>query len=99
MAESSLKGQKTLWERGKTCSLRTFFPFPTVFSKDLLQTRENQGLFEKEFKYVQIISFSLFLKRQILDSSKLKEFADDNFEFDEKNGKFSKWAENGVGKE
>ena len=29
----------------------------------------------------------LFPKRQILDSSKLKEFADDNFEFDENGGK------------
>ena len=31
-----------------------------------------------------------FPKRQILDSSKLKEFADDNFEFDENGRKFSK---------
>ena len=29
-------------------------------------------------------------KRQILDSSKLKEFADDNFDFDENGAKFSK---------
>ena len=33
-------------------------------------------------------------KRQILDASKLKEFADDNFSFDENGRKFSKWAEN-----
>ena len=39
-----------------------------------------------------------FSKRQILDSSKLKEFADDNFEFDENGRKFSKWVENTVGK-
>ena len=39
-----------------------------------------------------------FSKRQILDSSKLKEFADDNFEFDENRGKFSKRVENTVGK-
>ena len=38
------------------------------------------------------------MKRQILDSSKLKEFADDNFEFDENGKKFSKCAENTVGK-
>ena len=37
-------------------------------------------------------------KRQILDSSKLKEFADDNFKFDENCGKCSKWVENTVGK-
>ena len=39
-----------------------------------------------------------FLKRQILDSSKLKQFADDNFKFDENGKKFSKQAENIVGK-
>ena len=39
-----------------------------------------------------------FLKRQILNSSKLKEFADDNFKFDEYGGKFSIEVENTVGK-
>ena len=34
----------------------------------------------------------------ILDSSKLKEFADDNFKFDENGRKLSKWVENTVGK-
>ena len=38
-----------------------------------------------------------FPKGQILDSSKLKEFADDNSKFDENCGKFSKWVENTVG--
>ena len=32
------------------------------------------------------------------DFSKLKEFADDNFEFDVNNRKFSKWIENTLGK-
>ena len=36
---------------------------------------------------------------QILDSSKLKDFTDDNFRFDESGRKFSKWVENAVGKE
>ena len=40
----------------------------------------------------------LFPKRQTLDSSKLKEFADDNFEFNENGRKFSKWEENTKGK-
>ena len=31
-----------------------------------------------------------FPKQQILDSSNLKKFADDNFDFDENGGKFSK---------
>ena len=39
-----------------------------------------------------------FPKRQILDISKLKEFADDNFKFDENGSNFSKLVENTVGK-
>ena len=38
-------------------------------------------------------------RRQILDSSKLKEFADDNFKFDENGRKLSKRLENTVEKE
>ena len=37
-------------------------------------------------------------RRQILDSSKLKEFADDNFKFDENGRNLSKRVENTVGK-
>ena len=39
-----------------------------------------------------------FKKRQVLDSSKLKQFADDNFKFDENGGHFSRKIENTVGK-
>ena len=39
-----------------------------------------------------------FSKRQILDSSKLKQFEDNNFKFDENSRKFSKWVETTVGK-
>ena len=39
-----------------------------------------------------------FTKIQILDSSKLKEAADDNFKFDENDRKISKGGENTVGK-
>ena len=39
-----------------------------------------------------------FPKRQILDSSKLIEFADDNFKLDENGRKFAKWVENNAGK-
>ena len=45
-----------------------------------------------------IHSINPFPKRPILDSSKLKRFADDNFEFDKNGRKFSKWVENTVGK-
>ena len=39
-----------------------------------------------------------FTRRQILHSSKLKGFADDNFSFDKNGRKVSKWVENTVGK-
>ena len=39
-----------------------------------------------------------FPKQQILDSFKLKEFADSNFKFNENGRKFSKRVENTVGK-
>ena len=38
-----------------------------------------------------------FPKRQILDSCKLKEFANDNSKFHEQGGKFSKRVENTAG--
>ena len=41
---------------------------------------------------------SLFPNRENLGSSKLKEFADDNFSFDENWGQISKWVENTAGK-
>ena len=45
-----------------------------------------------------IASFNSLTKRQILDSSKLKESADDNFKFDESGRMFSKRVDNTVGK-
>ena len=44
------------------------------------------------------LTHSSFPKRQLLDSSKLKEVADDNFKFDENGRKFFKQVENTVGK-
>ena len=40
----------------------------------------------------------LITRRQILYSSKLKEFADNNFKFDENGRKLSRQVENTVGK-
>ena len=37
-------------------------------------------------------------RRQILDSSKRKKFADDNLKFDKNGRRLSKWVENTVGK-
>ena len=54
-------------------------------------------LFGKELNYC-ICPFLPFPKRQILDSSKLKEFADDNFKFNENGRKFAIRVENTVGK-
>ena len=51
--------------------------------------------------FPEAISFSIiqtFPKRQILDSTKLKEFADDNFKFDENGIKSSMRMENTMGK-
>ena len=48
-----------------------------------------------KYKYAD---FNPNTRRQIQDSSKLKEFADDNFEFDENERKLSKRVENTVGK-
>ena len=45
-----------------------------------------------------VITLNPLLDDNILDSSKLKEFADDNFKFDENGRKLSKWVENTVGK-
>ena len=45
-----------------------------------------------------LVTFTPFPNDKFLDSSKLKEFADDNFEFDESGKNFSKLVENTVGK-
>ena len=44
------------------------------------------------------ITINPLQRRQILDSSKLKEFAEDNFKFNENGRMLSKWVENTVGK-
>ena len=43
-------------------------------------------------------NFNPFPNDNISDWSKLKEFADNNFQFDEKGRKLSKWVENTLGK-
>ena len=49
-------------------------------------------------KHLLILTLDKFNKWQILDSSKLKEFADDNFKFDEIGRKVFKRIENTEGK-
>ena len=48
-------------------------------------------------RYCMVMCYP-FAKQQILDSSKLKEFADDNFKFNENGRKFSEGVENTEGK-
>ena len=64
-----------------------------VFRIPMFQGRSKLGLCGKELKCNQP-----FPKRQTLDSSKMKEFADDNFKFDENGRKFHKRVEYTVGK-
>ena len=50
------------------------------------------------FRHLPPAGRNPFPKRQILDFSTLKEFADDNLRFEENGSKFSKKIENTVGK-
>ena len=45
-----------------------------------------------------VLTLKSFPKQQILDSPKLKEYADNNFEFDDSGRMLSKKEENTVGK-
>ena len=61
----------------------------------------HKTLFNEEgiSQFINLLPFDLlFPKRKILDSSKLKEFADNNSKLDENGSKFSKWVENTVGR-
>ena len=48
--------------------------------------------------YPAVSLFYPITRRQILDSSKLKEFAEKKFKLDENDRKLSKWVENTGGK-
>ena len=52
-----------------------------------------------EWKSSPLWLLNPFPDDKFLDSSKLKEFADNNFKFDVNGRKLSKWVENTVGKE
>ena len=84
---------KTLREKEKLLVSSNFSFSHSVF----YPFRELSAIFIK-FKIVVCKSENSFTRRQILDSSKLKEFVDDNFRFDENGRKLSKWVENTVGK-
>ena len=76
-----------------TCKRLEFFFFGSVTEKII-----KYFLFSISYGIIKIATFLLRFSMQILDSSKLKEVADDNFKFDENGRKFSKWVESTVGK-
>ena len=60
--------------------------------------RDNYPTFSTFIERGLVRNSDLFLFRQILDSTKLREIADDNFKFDKDSGKFSERIVNTVGK-
>ena len=78
-------------EQGEITHFEQFHLFPQCFPKVFFFSVLNWVYMDEKVK-------SQDVTWQILDSSKLKEFADDNFKFDENGRKLSKRVENTVGK-
>ena len=78
----------SIWSCPKICCLVNLAQMIEMLDKVL----------EKEKMLVRLHNFTWYSltlsKWQILDSSKIKDFADDNFEFNENGRKFSKRVEN-----
>ena len=77
-----------------------FVSLCTIF---IIRVSDNKNLDTSNFKAPAfdefVVAWTLTLsKRQIIDSSKLKEFADDNVKFGNNGRKMSKWGENTVRK-
>ena len=93
--------KKTRLEKDKSL-LTVFSPFLITFSKPSFSESVKLGMDHKMFlnwwHYLPLEGMLTLPKRQILDSSKLKEFADDNFKFDERDRKLLKRVENTVWK-
>ena len=87
---------KILWEQEKMLIASTL-SFSNIFSYIEIQKLS----FDSQlFCHLQVLLFWTSLthyQTKILDSSKLKKFADDNFKFDENVRKLSKRVENTVG--
>ena len=75
-------------------SQKSYLVSNLIISHDVAQQNNN----EQEKKCLLPAYFSFLTHYQTLDSSELKEFAEDNFKFDENGRKLSKWVENTVGK-
>ena len=104
---------KYLPQKGKVCKNNSsltevvIFVYLSLFQHSFLHVNHNSGeinfMYTFCFCYMCLVNkFQLFdspiTRRQILDSSRQKELADDNFKFDENGSKLSKWVENIVGK-
>ena len=85
--------------KGEIARYEKFLRFPQYFQKACFQGA-SKGVIVWEWvnTLVHRYAFQPITRRQILDFSKLKEFADDNFNFDKNGRKLSKWVENTVGK-
>ena len=89
MTISVLDRVENMWEKEKLL-VQGISPFLALFSK---------GFFPRPIKRCHCVGMGKPITRQqILDSSKLKEFADNNSKFDENGRKLSKCVENPVGK-
>ena len=75
MAESSPSGLKTLWKKEKSLVTSNFAFSHSVFKRLLLQTRRSHSLFG---------SVNSIPNDKILDGSKLKAFADDKMNVNER---------------
>ena len=75
--------------KGENASNWHFLHFPDILS-------EISPLQQNITDNLQMISINPFPNNNILNWSKLKEFADDNFKFYENGGNFFKWVENTV---
>ena len=92
-------------EKRRKCWWPAFSPFSRIVFYPFIERNHHFSNIKFDvFKYFQFgkgQNFVVWLTHyrwQILDSSKLKEFADDNFKFDENGRKLSKRVENAVGK-
>ena len=93
-------GEQTALQQ-KTCLWllsRNSLQFLSHCFPSLCQSENERSLKQNKRSKDELCYFEPFTRRQILDWSKLKQFADDNFEFDENIRKFSRRVEDTVGK-
>ena len=88
--DSIIRMSRKHYGKRRNCSSRAISPFPIMFSKAVCCSCVKTSIYGVKGK--------VFPKRQIVDSSKLKEFADDNFELNENGRKISKMSRKHLGK-